>query len=188
MNLLSRRSVLAIAAVVDVALHSRSAPVVAKALAARHKLPSRHLETLLQGLVHAKILKGVRGPRGGYELARERRRITVGEIVRIAMSLSTADPEDLGANSVLLERVIDPAVRKAGETFLGNLDAITVEQNVRNGRKGACARRREGHRRSRYLMARPAKRTTRRRNPCSVGRIWCGGRHPSVASLRITSL
>jgi Rrf2 family iron-sulfur cluster assembly transcriptional regulator len=74
MNLLSRRSVLAIAAVVDVALHSRSAPVAAKALAARHKLPPRHLETLLQGLVHAKILKGVRGPRGGYELARQRRR------------------------------------------------------------------------------------------------------------------
>ena len=61
MTLLSRRSVLAIAAVVDVALHSRSAPVAAKALAARHKLPPRHLETLLQGLVHAKILKGVRG-------------------------------------------------------------------------------------------------------------------------------
>ena len=128
MNLLSRRSVLAIAAVVDVALHSRSAPVAAKALAARHKLPPRHLETLLQGLVHAKILKGVRGPRGGYELARERRRITVGEIVRTAMSLSTADPDDLGANSMLLERVIDPAVRKAGETFLANLDAITVEE------------------------------------------------------------
>jgi Rrf2 family iron-sulfur cluster assembly transcriptional regulator len=91
-------------------------------------LPPRHLETLLQGLVHAKILKGVRGPRGGYELARERGRITVGEIVRIAMSLSTADPEDLDANSVLLGRVIDPAVRRAGETFLANLDAITVEQ------------------------------------------------------------
>ena len=73
-------------------------------------------------------LKSVRGPRGGYELARERRRITVGEIVRTAMSLSTADPDDLGSNSVLLERVIDPAVRRAGETFLANLDAITVEQ------------------------------------------------------------
>ena len=83
---------------------------------------------MLQGLVHAKILKGVRGPRGGYELARERRRITVGEILGTAMSLSTADPEDLGANSVLFERVIDPAVRSAGETFLANLDAITVEQ------------------------------------------------------------
>ena len=132
MNLLSRRSVLAIAAVVDVALHSRSAPVAAKALAARHKLPPRHLETLLQGLVHAKILKGVRGPRGGYELARERRRITVGEIVRTAMSLSTAD---LGANSILLERVIDPAVRKAGETFLSNLDSITVEQMCETAEK-----------------------------------------------------
>ena len=127
-SLLSRRSVLAIAAVVDVALHSRSALVGAKVLARRHKLHPRHLETLLQGLVHAKILKGVRGPRGGYELARERRHITVGEIVRTAMSLSTADPEDLGANSVLLKRVIDPTVHRAGETFLANLDAITVEQ------------------------------------------------------------
>ena len=116
MNTLSRRCVLAIASVVDVALHSRSAPVVAKDLAARHKLSPRHLETLLQGLVRAKILKGVRGPRGGYELARERRRITVGEIVRTAMLLSTADPDALGANSALLKRVIDPAVGKAGES------------------------------------------------------------------------
>ena len=88
-----------------------------------------------RGLVHAKILKGVRGPRGGYELARERRRITVGEIVRTAMSLSTADPEDLGANSILLERVIDPAVRKAGETFLANLDSITIEQMCETAEK-----------------------------------------------------
>src|SRR5580704_2856267 len=135
MNLLSRRSVLAIAAVVDVALHSGSTPVHAGALAARHKLPSRHLETLLQGLVHAKILKGVRGPRGGYELARERRRITVGDIVRTAVSLGTAHPDDLDAHSVLLERVIDPAVRRAGETFLANLHEITVEQMCETAEK-----------------------------------------------------
>jgi Rrf2 family protein len=127
MNLLSRRSMLAIGAVVDIALHSRSAPVAAHALAARHRLPPRHLETLLQGLVHAKILKGVRGPRGGYELARERRRITLGDIVRTAIGLSTADPEDIGAHSRLLEKVIEPSVKKAGEPFLANLDSITVE-------------------------------------------------------------
>ncbi|MGO9743728.1 MAG: RrF2 family transcriptional regulator [Roseiarcus sp.] len=127
MNLLSRRSVLAITAVVDIALHSRSAPVAAKALASRHKLPPRHLETLLQGLVHAKILKGVRGPRGGYELARERRRISIGEVVRTAASLSSADPDDFVAHSTLLERVIEPAVRRAGEPFLVQLDAISVE-------------------------------------------------------------
>jgi Rrf2 family transcriptional regulator, iron-sulfur cluster assembly transcription factor len=108
---------------------------VAKDLAARHKLSARHLETLLQGLVSAKILKGVRGPRGGYELARERRRITMGEIVRAAMSLSTADPDALGANSAMLKRVIDPAVGKAGETFLTNLDLITVEQMCETAEK-----------------------------------------------------
>ena len=104
-------------------------------MAARHKLPPRHLETLLHGLVRAEILKGVRGPRGGHELARERRRITVGEIVRIAMSLSTADPEGLGANSALLERVIDPAVRRAGKTLLANLDSITAEQMCETAEK-----------------------------------------------------
>jgi|SRR5579863_2991876 Rrf2 family transcriptional regulator, iron-sulfur cluster assembly transcription factor len=127
MNLLSRRSMLAIAAVVDIAVHSRAAPVAAKALAARHRLPPRHLETLLQGLVHAKILKGVRGPRGGYELARERRRISLGDIVRTAVNLSTADPLEINLHSRLLEKVIEPSVRKAGESFLTNLDAITVE-------------------------------------------------------------
>jgi len=132
MNLLSRRSMLAIGAVVDIAMHSRSAPVAAKALASRHRLPPRHLETLLQGLVHAKILKGVRGPRGGYELARERRRISLGEIVRIAVSLSTADPEEFGTHSRLLEKVIEPSVRKAGEPFLANLDAITIEDLCEN--------------------------------------------------------
>ncbi len=43
------------------------------------------------------------------------------------MSLSTADPEDLASHSILLERVIDPLVRRAGATFLANLDLLTVE-------------------------------------------------------------
>jgi Rrf2 family transcriptional regulator, iron-sulfur cluster assembly transcription factor len=135
MNLLARRRVLAIAAVVDVALHSSRGPVVAKHLGLRHKLPPRRLESLLHGLAQANILRGIRGPRGGYLLARESERITVGEIVRVATSLSTADPYDLGANSPLLEQVIEPAVSKAGETFLGNLDAITVEEMCDTAKK-----------------------------------------------------
>src|SRR5579863_8608564 len=122
MNLLSRRCVLAVAAVVDVALYARPMPVAAKALAARHHLPPRHLETLLQGLVQANILKGVRGPRGGYELARERRKIAVGEVVRTVAAMSAGDPDEGGASSRLVKKVIEPGVRKAGESFLSNLD------------------------------------------------------------------
>ena len=84
MALLSPKGLLAIAAVVDVALHGRGRPVSAKTLAARHALPARHLEPVLQALVRVGILKGIRGPRGGYELARERRRITADEILRAA--------------------------------------------------------------------------------------------------------
>src|SRR5918992_3502411 len=86
MPLLSRKSLLAVAAVIDVALHGRERPVSAKALAARHSLPARHLEPVLQALVRQGVLKGIRGPRGGYELARERRRITAGDIVRVAIT------------------------------------------------------------------------------------------------------
>ena len=84
MQLLPRRGILAIAAVIDIALQARSGPVAAKALASRHRLPPRHLEPVLQALVSHGILKSVRGPRGGYELAREWSRITADEILRAA--------------------------------------------------------------------------------------------------------
>lgn len=128
MILLSRRSLLAIAAVVDIAVHARPAPVAAKVLAQRHNLPPRHLETVLQALVRFGILKGVRGPRGGYELAKERRRITAGDIVRAAMSVTGEDGLPPLPESQLVDDVVGPVVKSAGEAFLTELDAITVEE------------------------------------------------------------
>lgn len=127
MNFLSRRSLLAIAAVTDIALHARPSPVSAKALAARHNLPPRYLEPVLQALVRQGILKGVRGPRGGYELARERRRITAGDIVRIAMSALEDDGTSPLPESRLAEVVVAPLVSRGTEAFLNELDKVTVE-------------------------------------------------------------
>src|SRR5260370_16461458 len=76
-----RKGALAIAAVIDIAMNARGRPVAAKVLASRHRLPPRHLEPVLQALVRHGILKGTRGPRGGYEFAPEQRRITPDEIV-----------------------------------------------------------------------------------------------------------
>lgn len=129
MNLLSRRSLLAIAAVVDVAMHARPVPAAAKSLAARHNLPPRHLETLLQTLVRSGILKGVRGPRGGYELARERRRISAGEIVRAAMAEAT--PDEAQPDSALVDVVIGPMVQAAGKAYLALLDDVSVDDLCR---------------------------------------------------------
>src|SRR5471030_673981 len=109
MPLVSRKGILAIAAVIDVAIHAHGRPVSAKALAARHKLPPRHLEPVLQVLVRDGILKGVRGPHGGYELAREQERISAEDILRAAGSAEEASEPPLPA-SALVNGVARPAL------------------------------------------------------------------------------
>jgi Rrf2 family transcriptional regulator, iron-sulfur cluster assembly transcription factor len=138
MSLLPRKGLLAIAAVVDVALNGRDRPVSAKALATRHGLPPRHLEPVLQALVHDGILRGVRGPHGGYALARERDHIGIDEIVRAAATVR--DDEDAIA-SPLIADVVSPAVAEAERAFSGALSRINVDDLARrveaSGRRDA---------------------------------------------------
>jgi Rrf2 family protein len=125
MPLLARKSVLAIAAVTEIAVHGSKRPVTAKALASRYGLPARHLETVLQALVRHGILKGIRGPRGGYELARERGRISADQILRAA---ANADDEVISsAGSQLLDEVVKPAISQAEHAFSAALARISVE-------------------------------------------------------------
>ena len=132
MLLLSKRSVLGIAAVVDIAIHARNGPVSAKGLAKRHNLPPRHLETLLQALVHTRILKGMRGPKGGYELARERRRISVADVVRAAMTSENETADEDAPSSDLISLVVEPSLQDAGQKFLASLEDLTVEDLCRH--------------------------------------------------------
>jgi Rrf2 family transcriptional regulator, iron-sulfur cluster assembly transcription factor len=129
---LSEKSLLAVAAVIDVAIHARGQPVAAKALAERHSLPPRHLEPVLQALVHAGILKGVRGPRGGYELARERRRISVAEIVRIA---EATNDDKAAAVPAIVRDVISPAIAEAEAIFENSLSSVTIERLCQQAEK-----------------------------------------------------
>jgi Rrf2 family transcriptional regulator, iron-sulfur cluster assembly transcription factor len=126
MSLLPRKGLLAIAAVIDVALHARGKPVAAKALASRHRLPPRHLEPVLQALVHHRVLKGVRGPRGGYELAREPRRITAHDILR-AVGTIEEKADSAAARSTLLVHVVTPALAQAEVVFSDALGQINIE-------------------------------------------------------------
>lgn len=124
MMLLARRGTLALAAVTDIALHARPEPVAAKALAQRLDLPPRHLEPLLQVLVRNGILRGVRGPKGGYELARERRRITAAEILSASLSEPEEQSEPLPA---LVAHVVLPLATEITAKILGEFESVTVE-------------------------------------------------------------
>src|SRR4051812_46880605 len=129
MSLLPRKGLLAIAAVVDVALNAGERPVSARKLAARHNLPPRHLEPVLQALVHGGIFHGIRGPRGGYELARERRRISLADILRAAGN--DHDGEE-GKSSRILDDIVMPALADAERTFTTALARLSIEDLTRS--------------------------------------------------------
>ena len=126
MPLVSRKGILAIAAVIDVAVNARGRPVSARALAARHKLPPRHLEPVLQALVRDGILRGVRGPHGGYELARAHRSVSVEDILRSVNAAEESEHASL-PQSALANAVVRPALIEAERSFSTALGRISVE-------------------------------------------------------------
>ena len=130
MPLLPRKGLLAIAAVIDVAVQAPGCPISAKTLAARHALPPRHLESVLQSLLREGILKGIRGPRGGYELAREAHRVSANDILRAAGTVDEADNEPVG--SELLSKVVLPALSSAEQQFGVALSRINLEDMARD--------------------------------------------------------
>jgi Rrf2 family protein len=124
---LSKKMMLALEAVVDIAVNSRPEPVQSKEITKRQGIPQRYLEQVMQNLVHAGILKGVRGPRGGYRLARERRKITVGDIVRVVAQIEIADEPPLEKGSDIAEAVVRPLVDKFHSQLMAAIDAVTIE-------------------------------------------------------------
>jgi Rrf2 family transcriptional regulator, iron-sulfur cluster assembly transcription factor len=130
MPLLPRKGLLAIAAVIDVAMQAPGRPISAKTLAARHALPPRHLESVLQSLVREGILKGVRGPRGGYALARDAQRVTANDILRAAGTVDDGDNDPAG--SELLSKVVLPALSPAEQEFGEALSRINLQDMTRD--------------------------------------------------------
>jgi len=150
MSLLPRKGLLAIAAVVDVALQRDGRPISAKTLATRHGLPPRHLESVLQSLVRDGILKGIRGPRGGYELARERGGVTANDILRAAGTVHEPEAEP---SSELVEKVVLPILSAAEHEFGQALSRISLDDMARhaeglNGKGGGTGATLEARSRS----------------------------------------
>ena len=132
---LSRKTLLALEAVIDIAFNARPEPVQAKEITARQGVPQRYLEQVMQQLVRAGVLKGVRGPRGGYRLAKERRRISVGDVVRVAESLDDEENSNAVPYSELGARIVTPLINTLQEEVMSRLDAISIED--------LCARARD---------------------------------------------
>jgi Rrf2 family protein len=126
---LSKKLLFAIEAVVDIAYHAGPGPVRSSEISRRQGIPRRYLEQVLQQLVHHGILAGQRGPRGGYRLARERRRITVGEIIRIVRQLEgTPDPARDAGGSEIGVKVVRPIWQDMQAEMMARFDRMTIEE------------------------------------------------------------
>ena len=136
---LSRKTLLALEAVVDVAYNARPDPVQARDITERQGIPQRYLEQVMQQLVRQGVLKGVRGPRGGYTLARERRRVSVGDVVRVVAALE-AEGEDGPAGGALAQQVVAPLWEDLQDELMTRLDGITMEDLCRQARAAGVRR------------------------------------------------
>jgi Rrf2 family iron-sulfur cluster assembly transcriptional regulator len=126
---LSKKALYAIEAVLDIAYHAGAEPVQSREITRRQGIPRRYLEQALQQLVREGILIGVRGPRGGYRLARERRRISVGDIARVVRAVETqeADGDNGLSESELGQKVVQPLWEAMQDKLMDQLDATSID-------------------------------------------------------------
>jgi Rrf2 family protein len=133
---LSKRLLFAIEAVADIAYYGGQRPVQSGEISERQGIPRRYLEQVLQHLVKTGILTGQRGPRGGYRLARERRLITIGELVRVVRQIdSLPDPLTDEGGSAIGNQVVRPIWRDMQSRMMQELDNITVEEVCERARR-----------------------------------------------------
>jgi len=124
----SRKLLYAVEAVVDVAYNGNGEPVQSSEITRRQGIPRRYLEPVLQHLVRSGILDGVRGPRGGYRLARERSAVSLGDITRVVADLEGGpDPITEPCQSDLGRNVVRPTLRRLRQECMDALDQITID-------------------------------------------------------------
>ncbi len=78
---LSTKGRFAITAMMDIAIHERSGPVTLIGISERQGISMSYLEQMFAKLRKGGLVEGIRGPGGGYRLARRPERISVANII-----------------------------------------------------------------------------------------------------------
>lgn len=120
---LSQKLFYAVEAVVYIAYNAKGEPISGREVAERQDLPPRYLEQMMQKLVHAGILRGMRGPNGGYILGRERRNISLRDIC-----IALDEKEKLAAHTALGKSLLAPLAHDLHARWEDSLGEITIQQ------------------------------------------------------------
>ena len=121
----SRKLYYAVEAVLYIAFHSDKTPISSRDIADEQGLPPRHLEQIMQKLVRGKVLKGMRGPKGGYTLARPKSQISLGEICQVVNDENTID--EIPPTTELGEAIIRPLWEVLHTSICDRMHVITID-------------------------------------------------------------
>jgi Rrf2 family iron-sulfur cluster assembly transcriptional regulator len=108
----------AVNALIDLAMHQRSGPVVLASVAARQRVSLSYLEQLFGALRRGSLVEATRGPGGGYSLARAADELTVADIVR---AVDGPLPADRGPSAALWQALHRDLLRQMAGISLASL-------------------------------------------------------------------
>ena len=93
----------------------------------------------MQALVHAGILRGVRGPKGGYVLAREKRRIALSEICQVIRNMDPLELQ-LYQQTPLSREIAFPLYRSLERTMMQRLESENIATLCQQAEEADLAR------------------------------------------------
>lgn len=126
----------------DLAFHGEGGAAQIKDIAERQGIPPRFLEQIFQDLRRAGLVSSKRGPRGGYQLARAAREISVGDVVRALEGPITvyADEEPGEAGDAPSISVTEGAFRDISTRIEKCFDEVTLEDLCERAQKQGVRR------------------------------------------------
>ena len=133
---LSRSAAYAILSVGHVASQNDSRPVQAKVIAKAHHIPVEYLLKILQHLVRANILRSVRGPQGGFLLARRPAEIDLLSILEaIEGPLEGRFPIPPGNGQLQIGQHVELLCNRIATQAKRMLSEATTEKLIGNGQE-----------------------------------------------------
>ena len=132
---ISKKIIYAIEAVIDIAYHTGEDPIQNIDIAKRQGIPKRYLEQTLQSLVRCNILVGSRGPKGGYRLAKEKRKIKISDIIFSVQNTKENNKKNKLSKSEISEKIINPMLSEISKNSLKKLESISIEDICTRARK-----------------------------------------------------
>ena len=134
---LSTRSTYGMRAMVELGLATRRHPVSVSLIAKQQDLSVAYLEQLLHRLKKRGLVTSIRGPKGGYVLAKKPQQISVGEIVQTLDGMAEAPNGNSHKAPRHAQRIAHAVFHCLHERLANALDEVTLQDLCDEVRDGA---------------------------------------------------